>query len=762
MSFTNLLIGGLQLVAGIVLTASGVGGGLGLKLILSGALSLIAGFMSAKAGRGGIASSPTYGFDNLSNAAREGGPVPIGYGRHVFTPPIININPIQDGENQIIHLLCLLGEGEIDEVQRVYLNGIDTEKLPAGVYFETKRGTSDQTAFTQFSQIGTGYEAGTRLSKDVVHVHEMRVSCDALAMNFLWGAGFFKGTSSGGADEANIGIKVEYRAYGSSGAWIPFPAPSATKPTNSDPWYGDGTAGIFKIRGKTQASARRSLRLAFDGKSTGSTSTRPAAGRYSVRLTGTIDDASPYVRVPTVVAAVEIVSQSLAYANRALMAIKVPAIEQLGNSLPRVTVVAKWLKVYNPTTATTAWSDNPAWCVRDLLLSSRYGLGQWITSDMIDDGVGGTWRTVAAACDATVAIPGSTQTEKKHRLNYMLDVKNPASDYLTEMLTTFRATLFAADGKVMISQDTTGTTQRHFEDTAGAAATVRRNVQHEVGEGGYSDRSLLTAHVLEQSQRWNVVRANYIDADRDWTHRTLELRNRSIAVGSITGTYTTGEKLKAGNKAARFVFQRGGVLYYVQDDGDTALASGDTIVGESSAASCVASADPVLAESPERALEMNLFGITGRNQVVREMRYHLNRAVMTPILAQIPIGQGDIDLIPGDVIDVSSDFPGAWSEKLFTTLSLGFGQDGKGVLTAREYDASVFETSIDTQATDITKATPGGTGTTGASSSGEGGSFFGGKTTDGGGAGGFGTGTSTTPATGGVTVSWSGFFGSKK
>lgn len=771
MSVLNLIIGGVQLVAGIVLIASGIGGGLGLKLVLSGALSLIAGFMSAKAGRSGVSSSPTYGFDNLTNAAREGGPVPVAYGRHAITPPIININPVQDGEQQSIHLLCLLGEGEIEEIQKVYLNGIDSETLSPTVWYESKMGTATQEAFTQFLQVGTGYEAGTRLSNAVTHTHEMRVACDEFAFNFVWPSGFFKGNSGGGADEANIGIKVEYRAYGSSGAWITFPPPAdpttgkaLLSPTSTSPWYGDGNAGIYKIRGKTQQTARRTLRLKFDGKSTGTTTTRPAAGRYSVRLTGTADDASPYVRVPTVTAALEIVSQSLAYANRALLAVKVPAVEQLGTSLPRVSVVGKWRKVYNPVTATTAWSDNPAWCVRDLLVNDRFGLGQWITSDMIDDGVGGTWRTVASACDATVAIPGSTQTEKAHRLNYVLDVKNTATDYLTEMLTVFRATLFAADGKVMISQDTTGTTQRHFEDTAGAAATTRRNVQHEVGESGYSDRSLLTASVLEDSQRWNVVRASYIDADRDWSHRTIEIRNRSIAVGAITGTFTGGEKLKVGNKAARFVFQRGGILYYVQDDGDTALASGDTITGVSSGATCTASGSPVLSESPERALEMNLFGCTFRTQAIREMRYHLNRAVMTPILTQIPIGAGDIDLVPGDVIDVSSDFPGVWSSKLFTVLTNGFGQDGRGVIVAREYNADVFVTTVDTQATDISKASPGGTGTTGSSTTtGSDSTGFGSTTSSGGGAGGFGTGSSTgTSTSSGVTVTWSGFFGSKK
>ena len=36
-------------------------------------------------------------------------------------------------------------------------------------------------------------------------------------------------------------------------------------------------------------------------------------------------------------------------------------------------------------TNNTAYSENPAMCLRDYLLNKRYGLGRWLTSDMIDE-----------------------------------------------------------------------------------------------------------------------------------------------------------------------------------------------------------------------------------------------------------------------------------------------------------------------------------------------------------------------------------------
>ena len=53
------------------------------------------------------------------------------------------------------------------------------------------------------------------------------------------------------------------------------------------------------------------------------------------------------------------------------------------NGVPEITAVIKGKKVYDPRTGTTAWSDNPALCVRDYLTSKTYGLGESI--DNIDD-----------------------------------------------------------------------------------------------------------------------------------------------------------------------------------------------------------------------------------------------------------------------------------------------------------------------------------------------------------------------------------------
>ena len=65
------------------------------------------------------------------------------------------------------------------------------------------------------------------------------------------------------------------------------------------------------------------------------------------------------------------------------------------NGIPEITATISGKKVYDPRTSTTAWSDNPALCLRDYLTSS-YGIAEDTAN--IDDAL-----VIAAAnvCDQT-------------------------------------------------------------------------------------------------------------------------------------------------------------------------------------------------------------------------------------------------------------------------------------------------------------------------------------------------------------------------
>ena len=108
------------------------------------------------------------------------------------------------------------------------------------------------------------------------------------------------------------------------------------------------------------------------------------------------------------------------------------------NGLPEITAVIKGKKVYDPRSSATAWSDNPALCVRDYILSSGYGLGEAAVN--IDD----TSVTAAAnICDQT----NTTASTTRYTTNGAFTTAIQPGEFLTNILTSMSGTLWYAQGK---------------------------------------------------------------------------------------------------------------------------------------------------------------------------------------------------------------------------------------------------------------------------------------------------------------------------
>lgn len=105
------------------------------------------------------------------------------------------------------------------------------------------------------------------------------------------------------------------------------------------------------------------------------------------------------------------------------------------NGIPSVSAVIKGKKVYNPSTTLTAWSDNPALCLRDYLLSG-YGLNQ--PSTRIDDA---SVITAAAICDETVG------SGKRYTCNGSFLTSSSPSQIISDMLTSMGGLFWYSQGK---------------------------------------------------------------------------------------------------------------------------------------------------------------------------------------------------------------------------------------------------------------------------------------------------------------------------
>ena len=109
-------------------------------------------------------------------------------------------------------------------------------------------------------------------------------------------------------------------------------------------------------------------------------------------------------------------------------------------SIPTVRALVKGKLVYDPRSTTTAWSDNPALCIRDYIMS-EYGMR--VTSDEIDSA---SFIAAANICDETVTVKTAV-TQKRYTLNGVVDTSKSPREVLQDMLSTCAGMLIYSSGK---------------------------------------------------------------------------------------------------------------------------------------------------------------------------------------------------------------------------------------------------------------------------------------------------------------------------
>ena len=122
--------------------------------------------------------------------------------------------------------------------------------------------------------------------------------------------------------------------------------------------------------------------------------------------------------------------------------------EEAFSGIPEVTALVTGKKVYDPRTATTVWSDNPALCIRDYLTNARYGKG--IPTSAIDD------VAIAAAandCDESVTLYDGGGSGKLFTCNAVLDTSKSLFDNLNILLLGCRGFLPYSQGQYRLKID---------------------------------------------------------------------------------------------------------------------------------------------------------------------------------------------------------------------------------------------------------------------------------------------------------------------
>jgi len=164
---------------------------------------------------------------------------------------------------------------------------------------------------------------------------------------------------------------------------------------------------------------------------------------------------------------------------------------------PRLDVAAGNSAGDNPTNATyQAWSDNPALCVANFLMDTKFGLG--VPASKID------WAdvvTAADACDVLVVIPNSNQ-QKRFTANGVIFATDSYRASLNKLLSSMNGSIFYSNGSYRIKAGVYEAPSISLdEDDLAGSITVKTSV--------------------DRGERFNTVRPIIIDPAQN--HKTSEV-----------------------------------------------------------------------------------------------------------------------------------------------------------------------------------------------------------------------------------------------
>ncbi len=308
-----------------------------------------------------------------------------------------------------LSLFLGLCEGPISAVltETIQINGQPIQNFP-GVQVFTALGTADQPAFAEFGAPRNTFSDGRTLTEEGIAVtYTSNGPLYAFVLNVVWEQGLFF-MNQKGEKESNT-VHLEYRyALAGTGNWSPVAVADVT---------GDRTAPVrIGLKQENLPFAQYDIQIARGG----ATQTDEVRAKF----------------VPTLESVTEYIPNTASYPYTAWLGLKALATDSLRGALPNITVEVLGRTVRVATLAPVAtWSDNPSWCIMDMLTNPRYGRG--VSDGEIDLNA---FFLYALNCDQII------DGEFRHRLNIVLDRETRAQQFFLETMGGSRGLLLKSYG----------------------------------------------------------------------------------------------------------------------------------------------------------------------------------------------------------------------------------------------------------------------------------------------------------------------------
>ena len=211
--------------------------------------------------------------------------------------------------------------------------------------------------------------------------------------------------------------------------------------------------------------------------------------------------------------------------------------DRFSNGIPNITTVVRGKKVFDPRSSTTAFSSNPALCVRDFLLDDNYGLG--VSTDELN---AASINSAANLCEESVVTTSGFQD--RYTLDGVVDTASTPKDNLEGMLTSCAGSLVYSGGEffMFVSAYKTPTITLDESIVTGSISVQTKKSRRELFnavKGIFSsedDNYVLTDYPAIESSTYQTEDGDEIYLDVDLPYTTNPIRAERIAKLSLLRT----------------------------------------------------------------------------------------------------------------------------------------------------------------------------------------------------------------------------------
>ncbi len=342
------------------------------------------------------------------------------------------------------NIVDLVSEGEIqglvNGLKSVYLDetpiqNADNSYNFEGVTLATRNGTQSQTYIPGFTEVQDDINVQVKVTFSAPVTRQITNSnIDAVIVKITTPSLTLQNTTTGEIGGNSVLYKIQLQSNGGG--------------------YVDVISS--ELIGKSTSQYQKSHRIELTG-----------ASPWDIRLVRVSPDSVSIYDTNDIYfdSYTEVIDVKLTYPNSAIVSLKVDAAKF--SNIPRRAFDLKGMKIRIPSNATvradgslsftgtwdgtfqTAWSTCPAFCFYDILISDRYGLGQYIPSSQVDK-----WSLYAISvyCNELVSN-GLGGTEPRFSCNIYLQSAESAYKVLQDMATIFRGMAYWSNGSIVATQD---------------------------------------------------------------------------------------------------------------------------------------------------------------------------------------------------------------------------------------------------------------------------------------------------------------------